>query len=141
MKRRAFITLLGGAAVAWPLAPRAQQAAMPVIGFLHPESPNPSAGRAFCSGFAKAAKKIGGITQTDSTWTRSVRLLMRMPGNTALLIIDVQRAIDDQGASTSLIYSRYEKTWMAGMSPAMTGHRFDATNPPRRPANFILELE
>ncbi len=70
-----------------------------------------------------------------------MRLLMRMPGNTALLIIDVQRAIDDQGASTSLIYSRYEKTWMAGMSPAMTGHRFDATNLPRRPANFILELE
>jgi putative tryptophan/tyrosine transport system substrate-binding protein len=80
MRRRQFVTLLGGAGVAWPLAARAQQSALPVVGFLEVRSPEAISERlrAFRQGLNETGHVEGENVAIDYRWAEQMERLPQL---------------------------------------------------------------
>ena len=78
MRRREFIALLGGAAAVWPLAARAQQPGVPVVGYLDTGRPdsNPNSPLAFRKGLSEMGYLEGRNVVVDSRFAVTTQLVL-----------------------------------------------------------------
>jgi putative ABC transport system substrate-binding protein len=134
MRRREFITLLGGTAATWPFAVRAQQQAAPVIGFLN--SASPEAWENYVAGFRAGLKEAGYVDGQNVTvefrWAEGH--YDRLPGMAADLVRRKVAVLVATGGEPSVLAAKAATTtipivFTSGIDPVRAGYVSSLSHP------------